>query len=177
MPVCTNKADFAGWGTAQRTGISHQSTILSLHHSAPNKHNFGPGRRKDKCLVDKELRRMGHGRGREKTKPIWRSDEAGRGGGQDTGRSRPGRPRYSWALTPMLRNTLRRHYGQDFCAKQTQFWTEPFRGQVLCRQGLAVHWTRGERPQNKPNFRDCADPEIGGPRGQLCETRPIPRGR
>jgi hypothetical protein len=58
---------------------------------------------------------MGHGRGREKTKPIWRSDEAGRGGGQDTGRSRPGRPWYwdpkrdesrlgthSWALAPML---------------------------------------------------------------------------
>jgi hypothetical protein len=26
---------------------------------------------------------------------------------------------------------------------------------------------------NKPNFGHCADPEIGGPRGQLCETNPI----
>ncbi len=36
--------------------------------------------------------------------------------------------------------------------KQTQFGQEPFRGQVLCRQGLAVHRTRGEPPQNKANL-------------------------
>jgi hypothetical protein len=35
--------------------IPHYSSILSFHHSAPNKPNFGPGRRKDKCRVDKEL--------------------------------------------------------------------------------------------------------------------------
>jgi hypothetical protein len=35
--------------------IPHYSSILSFHHSAPNKANFGPGRRKDKCCVDKEL--------------------------------------------------------------------------------------------------------------------------
>ncbi len=66
--------------------------------------------------------------------------------------SRPGRPRYSWALAPMLRDALRRHYEQDFCAKQTQFGQVPFRGQVLCRQGVAVHRARGEPPQNKANF-------------------------
>jgi hypothetical protein len=52
---------------------------------------------------------------------------------------------------PVLRNTLRGHYGQDFCAKQTQFGQEPFRGQVLRRKGLAMHRTRGEPPQNKAN--------------------------
>ncbi len=39
--------------------------------SAPNKPNLRTDRKKDKCRVDKELRRIGHGRGREKTKPIW----------------------------------------------------------------------------------------------------------
>jgi len=127
---------------------------------------------------------MGHGRGREKTKPIGRSDEAGRGGGQDTGRSQPGRPRYwdpkrdesrlgthSWALAPMLRNTLRRHYGQDFCAKQTQFGQEPFQRQVLCDKDLPC-LGRGESPhKTKPISRSGAPrrcPDCG-----LCETNPI----
>jgi hypothetical protein len=38
------------------------------------------------------------------------------------------------------------------CAKQTQFGQEPFRGQVLCRQGVAMHRAQGEPPQNKANF-------------------------
>jgi hypothetical protein len=46
--------------------------------------------------------------------------------------------------TPMLRDALRRHYGQDFCAKQTQFGQEPFQGQVLCRQGVATNCMREE---------------------------------
>ena len=29
---------------------------------------------------------------------------------------------------------------------------------------------------NKANFRQYADREIGGPRGQSCETKPIGRG-
>jgi hypothetical protein len=35
--------------------IPHYSSILSFHHSAPNKPNLRTGRRKDKCRVDKEL--------------------------------------------------------------------------------------------------------------------------
>ena len=102
---------------------AHHSTILLFHHSASNKPNFGPGRRKDKCRVDNELRRMGHGRGCEKTKPIpllrisdcglgtephgnicLRPAAAGlHGPGVQTNPifgSRPGRPWYSWTLAP-----------------------------------------------------------------------------
>ncbi len=43
---------------------------------------------------------MGRGSGPAKTKPICRSSEAERGGGQATGPSRPGRPWYSWARCP-----------------------------------------------------------------------------
>ena len=39
----------------QLRAIPHYSSILSFHHPAPNKPNFGPGGRKDKCRVDKEL--------------------------------------------------------------------------------------------------------------------------
>ncbi len=115
--------------------IPHYSSILSFHHSAPNKPNFGPARRKDKCRVDKELRRMGHGRGCGKTKPISGLRIADFGlatdlpppacSGDPTNPISGSRAwvRHSWALAPMLRDTLRRHYEQGFCAKQTQFWT------------------------------------------------------
>jgi hypothetical protein len=36
-------------------GIPHYSSILSFHHSAPNKPNLGQSHFEDKCCVDKEL--------------------------------------------------------------------------------------------------------------------------
>ncbi len=170
-----------------------------------------------------------------KNKAKWQSGEAGGRGEQGVGQSRPGRPWYSWALAPMLltgrmpvlRNTLRRHYGQDFYAKQdahnksprvgfrpaflgryrgsgrlaatfvgrvkqTQFRRERFAGQVLCRQGVAMHQARGEPPQNKANFPKrgtgrclhcglgtephriaCLGPTAAGLRGLVVQTNPI----
>jgi hypothetical protein len=146
----------------------------------------------------------GYGRGREETKPLWWSDEAGRGGGQDMGRSRPGRPRYwdpkrdrsrlgthSWAGCPC--------YGQDFCAKQTQFGPPQGEEQAACGKGVMVDSACKRRRKNKANFlrkaigqdrKGCAPPvgpvvqtnpipatmSIGRsavPRGQPCQTKPI----
>jgi hypothetical protein len=77
-----------------------------------------------------------------------------------------------------------------FCAKQTQFGPEPFQGQVLCRQGLALPRTRGEPPQNKANLPKrgteavsrlriepyrvaCLGPAAAGLRGLVVQTNPI----
>ncbi len=144
--------------------IPHYSSILSFHHSAPNKPNFGPGRRKDKCRVDKELWRMGHGRGREKTKPIWRSDKAGRGGGRDTGRSRPGRPRYSWALAPMLRDALRR---LPACAGMTLLrtgvlrQTNPISERVISRTSAVPTRTCNASDAGRAPTKQSQFPEAG----------------
>ena len=69
-PLCPGGEDSCETKPIPAAGIPHYSTILSFHHSAPNKPNFRLARRKDKCRVDKELRRMGHGRGCGKTNPI-----------------------------------------------------------------------------------------------------------
>jgi hypothetical protein len=91
--------------------------------------------------------------------------------------SRPGRPWYSWALAPMLRDALRRHCEQDFCAKQTQF-------PPLCRSG--DRRSQGPIVRNKPNsggsdFEDkcCSDKELRRIEcgKSLGKTKPISRGR
>jgi hypothetical protein len=106
---------------ARRPCYGAPAGVTANRASAPNEPNSGAGRRKDKCCVDNELRRMGRGSGVGKTKPILRL----RIGGQTSrlgpaqancakqtqfpghGRSRPW---YAWAGRPCHKDALRRHY-------------------------------------------------------------------
>jgi hypothetical protein len=54
---------------------------------------------------------------------------------------------------PMLRNALRRHYEQGFCAKQTQFRPQQGEGQVPCGKGVMTSRTCKERWKDKANRR------------------------
>jgi hypothetical protein len=54
---------------------------------------------------------------------------------------------------PMLRNALRRHYEQGFCAKQTQFGPRQGEGQVVCGKGVMTERTCKEHWKNKANSR------------------------
>jgi hypothetical protein len=133
FPIADCGLGISDWGLGERPAASGL-----LKATAPNKPNFGTGRRKGKCCVDNELRRMGHGRGREKTKPILRfriADCGLRIGGQ-TCRLRP---------------------AQGDCAKQTKFGS---RAGLPCTERLAasprlrgddVAANRASAP-NKPNF-------------------------
>ncbi len=53
-----------------RAGIPQDSTILSFHHSAPNKPNLGKSHLEGKCCSDKDLPCVGRGDSPHKTKPI-----------------------------------------------------------------------------------------------------------
>jgi len=90
---------------------------------------------------------------------------------------------------PMLRNALRRHYEQDFYAKQTQFGPRQGEGQVACDKGVMTNRTCKEHWKNKANSRpgrewaragavDCAkrtQMAVIGSRSEdrSCKTNPI----
>ncbi len=152
---CTNKAK------PGHPGISGEPDA-GRRANAPNKPNFCAGDLEDKCRADKELQPMGCTSGLGKTKPILSlriADFGLRIVGQ-TCRLRPAqgdcakqtefpghgrsRPWYSWAEpalseaegTPMLRNALRRHCEQGFCANKPNFWPGKMKGKCCANKEL-----------------------------------------